>query len=229
MFLKWRNNQANVKQLSRRLSSRCSCFNPFSSSDTKAFICFMSIPWRFCRQKNTKNKSISWVIHFSYGKHLLTSYAVCRFLAFWLRNPKTLEKCSFRISLNTCEKYQFKQKFRFKPWEPGLFCSNISSTLSWEFSMTFTLLSDEVTSGPNSTHPAEHEAVMWHWHRENLTFYFFACSLPGVFSWLLFLSCLVYKNNKGLFLLFLFLSDECSNKIVLMQFKNIKHFQKALK
>lgn len=52
MVLKTRNNQSNVKQLSRRLSSRCSCFNPFSSSDTNAFICFMSIPWRFCRRKN---------------------------------------------------------------------------------------------------------------------------------------------------------------------------------
>lgn len=28
-------------------------------------------------------------------------------------------------------------------------------TLSWEFSMTFTLLSEDVMSGPNSTHPAE--------------------------------------------------------------------------
>lgn len=32
----------------------------------------------------------------------LTSYWACRFRAFWLRKPKTLEKCSFRISLNTC-------------------------------------------------------------------------------------------------------------------------------
>ena len=33
----------------------------------------------------------------------LTSYWACRFRAFWLRKLKTLEKCSFRISLNTCE------------------------------------------------------------------------------------------------------------------------------
>lgn len=30
-----------------------------------------------------------------------------------------------------------------------------SLTLSWEFSITFTLLSEAVTSGPNSTHPAQ--------------------------------------------------------------------------
>lgn len=33
---------------SRRLSNLCSCFKPFSSSDTNVFICLMSIPWRFC-------------------------------------------------------------------------------------------------------------------------------------------------------------------------------------
>lgn len=38
---------------SRRLSSRCSCFKPLSSSDTNAFICLMSIPWRFCRRNNS--------------------------------------------------------------------------------------------------------------------------------------------------------------------------------
>lgn len=32
-------------------------------------------------------------------------------------------------------------------------------TLSWEFSMTFRLLSEDVTSGPNSTHPAEQ--MLW--------------------------------------------------------------------
>lgn len=33
----------------------------------------------------------------------LTSYWACRFRAFWLKKPKTLEKCSLRISLNTCK------------------------------------------------------------------------------------------------------------------------------
>lgn len=32
-------------------------------------------------------------------------------------------------------------------------------TLSWEFSMTLMPLSEEVTSGPNSTHPAEHKLL----------------------------------------------------------------------
>lgn len=32
---------------SRRLRRRCSCFRPFSSSETKVFICLMSIPRRF--------------------------------------------------------------------------------------------------------------------------------------------------------------------------------------
>lgn len=32
----------------------------------------------------------------------LTSYCACRFRDFWLRKPNTLEKCSFRIWLNTC-------------------------------------------------------------------------------------------------------------------------------
>lgn len=32
----------------------------------------------------------------------LTSYCACRLRDFWLRKPNTLEKCSFRISLNTC-------------------------------------------------------------------------------------------------------------------------------
>lgn len=33
----------------RRLSSRCSCFSPLSSWDTKFFICLMSMPLRRCR------------------------------------------------------------------------------------------------------------------------------------------------------------------------------------
>lgn len=34
----------------RRLSRRCSCFNPFSSWETKFFICLMSIPRRRCKE-----------------------------------------------------------------------------------------------------------------------------------------------------------------------------------
>lgn len=38
----------------------------------------------------------------------LTSYWACKFRAFWLKKPKTLEKCSLRISLNTCERTRQK-------------------------------------------------------------------------------------------------------------------------
>lgn len=41
---------------SRRLRSRCSCFNPLSSSDTNVFICFMSIPRRFCGMNRGKKE-----------------------------------------------------------------------------------------------------------------------------------------------------------------------------
>lgn len=39
-------------QLLRRLSRRCSCFSPFSSWETKFFICLMSMLRRRCREKS---------------------------------------------------------------------------------------------------------------------------------------------------------------------------------
>lgn len=50
---------------SRRLSSRCSCFSPFSSSETNVFICLISIPRRFCRQRRRKwdqKQAVRWLV-----------------------------------------------------------------------------------------------------------------------------------------------------------------------
>lgn len=163
-------------QYSRRLRSRCSCFNPFSSSDTNVFICLMSIPLRFCNDRDgerwiivkhelllfdvkkalrghlrqilcihagqhfnrgelleiinvlsislpylaNKGKQIDWKhkgpYRCKYGQNeTLTSYAVWRFRAFWLRKPNTWEKCSFLISLKTWDRSTHKFQWDCHP------------------------------------------------------------------------------------------------------------------
>lgn len=64
-------------QYSRRLRSRCSCFNPFSSSDTNVFICLMSIPLRFCNDRDGER----WII----VKHELLLFDVKKALRGHLR------------------------------------------------------------------------------------------------------------------------------------------------
>lgn len=152
---------AELLEHSRRLRSRCSCFKPLSSSDTNVFICFMSIPWRFY-QITTRGNSESG---FSYFHHLCFSHW-CGWLIFthshhmqsagsWLSDWE-----SWRHWRNAHSWFHWRPK-RHAGWDVSpehvmKSFSNPSSrpTLSWEFSMTFRLLSEDVTSGPNSTHPA---------------------------------------------------------------------------
>lgn len=128
------------------------------------------------------NSHIFWLLllHWEYSQmypnmlwntcHLqqaLTSYAVWRFLAFWLKKPNTLEKCSFLISLNT---WWIKQAGSFFKIAVTIHCQFnkvcITPTLSWELSITLMLLSEEVTSGPNSTLPRNKSK--WHKNKMNL-------------------------------------------------------------